>query len=680
MDANEVLSIAVQHHQAGRFAQAEPMAAKSLQLMALVAVRKGRPDEAIELLGRAIATEPNKAELHFESGVVWELLNKLTEAIAAYREAIRLNPAFIVAYLNLGRAFLRASEAPAALTILQHLIQTNPDLAAAYFEMGLAHTALSNVPEAKNAFAHAVALKPDYSEAHNNLGSRLCDEGKLAEAMESFRKAIASNPNNWEAHSNLCGVLRDLAQLDEAIQFGKKAVQLNPQSAVAHHNLAGALKESGLLDEAVLSMRTALALQPRSASTHSSLIVTMNYLSQTTTAELFSESRRWERQHAQSLEKFAIPHRNDASPNRPLRVGYVSGDFREHACACFLAPLLRFHDRREVRIFCYAQVVKPDAVTREMQNDHDQWRFTPRLTDEQLIELIRDDRIDILIDCMGHFGHHRLLAMARKPAPVQATWMGYVGTTGLASMDYRITDPYLHPVGVEDEYYSEQSIRLPDCFRCYDPRSSEPAVNPLPALTRGDVTFGSFGAFVKINEPLLRLWADVLNAVPDSRLCMQAPEGTARERVVAFLESLGIVRRRIEFAGKESRRNYLALYHRIDIVLDTLPYNGHTTGLDALWMGVPVITMRGNTPVGRVGLGHAMNLNLPSLVARSPVEYVQIARNLAADLPRLAGLRSTLRSRMKESPLMDGPRFARNMESAYRTMWRRWCAEKSQAD
>jgi predicted O-linked N-acetylglucosamine transferase (SPINDLY family) len=288
--------------------------------------------------------------------------------------------------------------------------------------------------------------------------------------------------------------------------------------------------------------------------------------------------------------------------------------------------------------------------------------------------LVRGDQIDILVDLTLHMSRSHLLVFARKPAPVQICWLGYPGTTGLTEIDYRLTDPYLDPPGLNDAYYSEQSIRLPETFWCYDPLTTEPAINPLPALKNGQITFGSLNNFCKVNAAVLELWARVLSAVEQSRLLLLAPEGSARENVLRILGKAGISANRITVVGPQSRECYLKLYHDIDIGLDTLPYNGHTTSLDAYWMGVPVVTLVGQTAVGRAGLSQLTNLGLPELIAHTPNQYVSIAVELANDIGRLSELRSTLRQRLEQSPLMDAPRFARNIEAAYRSMWQRWCA------
>ncbi len=287
---------------------------------------------------------------------------------------------------------------------------------------------------------------------------------------------------------------------------------------------------------------------------------------------------------------------------------------------------------------------------------------------------MREDGIDVLVDLKLHTERNRLLVFARKPAPVQVTWLGYPGTSGVKAMDYRLSDPYLDPVAGEDGFYAEKTVRLAESFWCYDPLTEEPGVNGLPALANGYVTLGSLNDFAKVNEQMVEMWGLILSAVEKSRLMLLAPEGSVRGRIVEAFGRVGISSERIVLEGRRPRAAYLQLYHRIDIALDTWPCNGHTTSFDAFWMGAPVVTMAGETAMGRAGVSQVMNLGLAELAASSPEEYVRVAGKLAGDLPRLGELRAGLRERMKGSPLMDGRRFAQNMEAAYRGMWERWCA------
>ncbi len=411
---------------------------------------------------------------------------------------------------------------------------------------------------------------------------------------------------------------------------------------------------------------------------HSNLLMTLNFTSDDPAA-ILTEQRRWNQLHAQPLRSSIRPHGNDSSADRRLRVGYVSADFGDHPAGRNFLPLVREHARDWFEIFSYSGTTPPIPLTGRFRDCSDAWREIAGFPDETVAQMIRDDRIDILVDLSVHSAGNRLLVFARKPAPVQVTFIGYPGGTGLEAIDYRLTDPYLDPPGVTDEHYVETSVRLPSTFWCYDFEGMElaaaPPVSPAPAAQAGAITFGCLNGFWKLNDSMLALWAKVMAALPGSRIIILCPPRSARERTARKLTSLGIEPHRIEFAARQPRHGYFSLFNRIDISLDTFPYNGHTTSLDSLWMGVPVVTLVGHTCVGRAGLSQVSNLNLPELAARTPEQFVAVATELARDLPRLTELRSGLRQRMTSSPLMDAPRFARDVESAYRRLWQKWCEQ-----
>jgi predicted O-linked N-acetylglucosamine transferase (SPINDLY family) len=709
---------ALQHHAAGRLQEAEqlyrqilaqqPAHVDAKHLLGVIAHQAGRNDIAIDLIRQAITLNPDYAEAHSNLGQALKDQGQLDEAIAAFRRAIALKPELPEAHSNLGNALREKGQLDEAIAACEQAIRLRPGYADAYNNLGNAlkdkgqlddaiaayrhaitlksdypeaHSNLGNalrekgeLDEAVAACERAITLKPGYPEAHCNLGNALKDQGQLDEAIATYRRAIALNSNFPEAHSGLGVALKDKGELDEAVAAFRQAIVLRPDYPEAHNNLGNALKDKGELDEAIAAFRRAIALRPRYAEAHSNLIYTLQYHPGYDSQSIAEEYRRWNRQHAEPLRKFIQPHTNNRDPDRRLRIGYVSADFRNHASAYFLLPLLKHHDPRQVELFCFAQVVRSDAMTLQFQQRANAWRNTVGVSDDQIARQIREDQIDILVDLKMHTAENRLLVFARKPAPVQATWLGYPGSTGLTAIDVRLSDPYLDPPGMDESTYSERTIRLPDTFWCYDPLDGgEIPVNSLPALQTGVITFGCLNNFCKINDGLLSLWAQIMRQVKGSRLLLLAPEGSHRQRTLERLGHEGIDQGRIEFVVLQSRQKYLETYHRIDLVLDTFPYNGHTTSLDSLWMGVPVVTQVGSRPVARGGWSQLSNLGLGELAGETAEQFVRLAVELAKDLPRLEQLRSTLRPRMQQSPLMDAPRFARNIEAAYRHMWRTWC-------
>jgi protein O-GlcNAc transferase len=459
---------------------------------------------------------------------------------------------------------------------------------------------------------------------------------------------------------------------DEALACFKQVLGLKPNDWVALNNVAAAYVYQARLDDAIACYHQALSADPSCIQAHDNLLFTLQFSPDYDAAAILAECRRWNQEHAAPLERFIEPHTNDRKPDRRLRIGYVSPDFRQHVLTMFMLPLFESHDRQQFEIFCYSDVASPDFVTARLRPLANAWRDIHAISDEQVAARVRRDAIDILIDLKAHGERNRLLVFARKPAPVQVTWFSFPGTTGLTTIDYRVTDPYLDAPGLFDACYSEQSIRLPDNFGCYSPIALTP-VSSLPALHNGYITFGGLNAFFKVNRRVLDLWAQALQAVERSNLIMLAPEGSGRQWVLDTMKAAGISADRIEFVGKQPRGRYLETYHRIDIALDTLPYNGHTTTLDALWMGLPVVTLVGQTVVGRLGSSLLTNVGLPQLIAQSPEEFVRIATTLASNLDHLSHLRSTLRPQMERSPLMDSARFARNLAAAYRRLWHGWC-------
>jgi len=382
---------------------------------------------------------------------------------------------------------------------------------------------------------------------------------------------------------------------------------------------------------------------------------------------------------------------------RRLRIGYVSDDFRDHVTNCFFEPVLECHAAQgrasvaqgqgrpgataagQFEIFCYDTCPHPDAVTGRLQRLAHHWRPIAGLSDDAVAELVRKDAIDILVDLKGHTDNHRLLVFARKPAPLQVTWLGYPGTTGLDAMDYWVSDRHIADTGMTDQYHSEQLLRMPDFYMVFRPKAGDMPVGPLPALTNGHVTFGSFNALAKIGPAVIALWAEVLKAVPGARLLIAAiPEGQARTRLAEQFGRAGIPEERLILKGRAAHEDFLRLHHEVDIVLDAFPYNGTTTSLHDLWMGLPIVTLAGTFHASRVGVSLMTNLGLPELIAQSPADYVRIARDLAADTPRLNALRAGLRERLRASPLMDAARFTRNLEAAYREIWKTWCGQKYQ--
>jgi len=731
----QAFDLALHHHQSGRLKEAQqlyrqilarqPAHAGAMHYLGFMAHQQGRKSEAIDLIRRALALKPDDATAHYNLANVLKDSGKPDDAIAAYQQAIFFNPNFAEAYNNLGNLLRERGQVDEAIAIFHQAIALGSNRGRPYCNLGNALREKGQLDEAIAAYQQAISLEPDLPEAYSNLGDLLSEKGRVDEALAACRQAIALRPNFAEAYNNLGNVergrgefdraiaayqkavalapldgknhgnlgvaLRSKGRLDDSIAVFHRAIELSPDMAQAYNNLGVALRDRGQIEEAIAAYRKAVALAPHFAEAHSNLIFTLHYHPGFDAAAIAAEHRHWNQQHAQPLAAEIRPpsapstnsgqagsgqaYDNDRDPDRRLRIGYVSPDFRDHAVARFLLPLLSNHDHQSVEVFAYAQVRRPDAMTQRFRGYTDHWRNLVGLSDAQAADQIRQDQIDILVDLAGHTADYRLLTFARKPAPVQVTYLGYPDTTGLDTMDYRLTDAYADPPGLTEAYHSEKLIRLNPCAWCF----GAPACPPLRMRSQNPITFGCFNTFAKVTGPMLELWSKILLAVPESRLLLKSAamrSAIRREEIQKLFSELGVARDRLELRAHE--RDYiehLALYGQMDIALDTFPYHGTTTTCEAMWMGVPVISLAGSSHVSRVGVSLLSNVGLPDLVAHSPQEYAPLAIDLANNLPRLKELHATLRQRMEQSPLMDAPRFAREVESAYRQVWCTWCGE-----
>jgi predicted O-linked N-acetylglucosamine transferase (SPINDLY family) len=543
------------------------------------------------------------------------------------------------------------------------------------FEIGFQHYQARRLAEAERVCRQVLNWQPNHVRALDTLGQLMLQGGRPDVALRLAQKVVALLPDSAAAHNNLGIVLKDNGQPDEALRHLAKAVELDPKIEGAWANMGIVYMEQGRHDRAIQCFRRSMAQQPDVATRHSDLLYAMQYCPEYDAAMILAEHREWARRFELPLASTRRPHANKPDPERRLRIGYLSADLSDHPVGRFLLPLFAHHDHQLFEICCYSDVTRlSDATGQSLQRCADRWLVTRGLGDADLSEQIQRDEIDILVDLAQHTGGNRLLVFARKPAPVQASWLGYPGTTGLEAIDYRITDPYLDPPGQGDESYSERSIRLPHCFWCYRPLDFAPVVNALPAGQNGYVTFGCMNRFEKMTAPTLQMWRQILLSVPQSRLLIHSKIGDHLDPVRRFFAEGGIAPRRVEFIERKGMFDYFPQYYRMDIGLDSFPHGGGTVTCDALWMGVPVVTLAGRTVVSRAGKSLLSNVGLQELIAHSPEEYVTIAAGLAANIPKLTQMRQSLRHRMAASALMDAKRFANDMESAYRQMWRTWCS------
>jgi predicted O-linked N-acetylglucosamine transferase (SPINDLY family) len=563
-----------------------------------------------------------------------------------------------------------------AVTSFHKALNIQPDYANAHYNLGNALQDLGKLDEAVASFHKALAIKPDYAKADSNLGVALQKLGKLDEAVASYRKAIALKPDYAEAHSNLGVALQKLGKLDEAVTSHRKALAINPDYAEAHNNLGFVLYELGNLDDAVDSYRKALSIKPNFANAHSNLLLTMSFMSCFDGAAVFAEACRagtvFESPFA---DRRSTRHANNPDPNRPLNVGYLSPSLTEHVLSSYLEPVFKVHRRDRVSVHVYAHVSRPDDTTWRIKELADSWTFVHGLTDDQVAERIIEDGIDILVDPMGHWSSNRLSVFARKPAPIQVSYLCQNLTTGLSKMDYVIGDRWLNEGGVMQNFATERVVELDGGFQTtsYD---HETPIGEVPSVAAGFVNFASFNNPAKISDASLKLWAAVLDHVSEARLLIKG-KWLDRPEKRAFLskrlEEHGIPAERTDLRGFVLEGDHLEVHNLVDIALDTVPFTGGRTTVDALWMGVPVVTLIGDTVYGRFSYSHLARTGVPELAAKDEAGFIDIAAALAGDPDRLGHYRQTLRPALQASSLLDAHQHTAELEDAFRVMWRRWC-------
>ena len=716
----EILALALQHHQAGRLRAAEafyqqilalePNHAQALHLSGVVAHQLGQHQEAVDLIERAIGLNPHDAAFHGNLGEARRALGQIPEAIACYRRALELRPDYPEAHCNLGNALRAQGDLPGAIACYRRAVAIRPDFLGAISQLAAALRAQGNLAEAIVYYRRITAQWPELADIHLNLGAALMEQGKLDEAIASYRQALHWRPDYAEALSNLGVALREQHQIGEAVACYRRAIALKPDLAEAHSNLSAALSDLGKLSEAVASSRWAIHLKPDFAEAHLTLgnvlknqgnlpealpcycraielksetpdafenyLYTLQYADAVSLPQLAREHAEYERRFAARFRKDWQPHANAPDPERKLRLGFVSANLAWNPVGMLLIRTFENLDPTALETVCYSDRVVHDDLTARFRKAATLWRDVYGMADEQLAEQIRGDGIDILFDLTGHIARNRLLLFARRPAPVQVTWIGYEGTTGVTAIDYLLADRTLVPPESEP-YYTEKILRLRDCYVCFDPPAEAPAVGPLPALANGFVTFGSFNNPAKITPEVVAVWAEILRHCGDARLVLKyrgMDDAQTQDRYRSLFAACGIGAERLDLRGRTSPSDALAQHQGIDVALDPFPFTGSVTTCLALWMGVPVVTCPGETFASRRGLSYLAAAGLTELSAASRQNYVQIAVDLANDLPRLTALRAELRQRVANSPLCDGQRHAAALQESLRDAWRSWVA------
>jgi protein O-GlcNAc transferase len=598
------------------------------------------------------------------------------QAELIYKKILQKTPKNFDALHSIGKIYCRLGNYDLAIKYISKSLHFNANIPEAYFYLGIAYRAKGQYNDAITCYQKSLKLNPNSFNTYNNLGLVFQAKGQLDDAITSFQKALQLNPSFVASYNNLGNAFQAKGQLDDAITSFQKALQLNPEYFGAYNNLGNIYRDKGQIDDAEVWFRKAIRINPAYSDADSNLLLTMQYNVCHDIHTIYLEHLNFSKKYAEPLASTISTHTNEHSLTRRLRIGYVSPDFRRHPVAYFIEAVIIAHDRIFFEVFCYSNSLEDDEVTKRLKEHANQWRDITGMSDRKVTELIRKDGIDILVDLAGHTANNRILVFAQKPAPIQISWIGYLATTGLSTMDYKIVDNYTDPPGKTDHFYTEKLMRLPESFLCYLPDRESPEVIHLPALSTGHITFGSFNNFAKITSEVFTIWAEILNELPDSHLLLKGKsfhDRTTCDYAINMFARRGIAAERIALQSPDPSPKHLQSYNLVDIGLDTFPFNGATTTCEALWMGVPVITLAGIAYHSSVGISILSNVGLAELVAKTPDEYVSIAVNLVKDLQRLKSIRENLRDMMTLSPLCEAKRFTENLEMCYRQIWKKWC-------
>ena len=686
-----------------------PDASELHRKLADVSVELNRPEQAIERYGAALLTDPANAMAHGGLGNVLFRLGRHQQAEASYRAATGHTTAIAAHHHGLARSLHARGQTEAAEAAYRHAIEMNPTVAAPMLHYAdlLRETRRKEVAIA--VYRAALLLEPGNIDSINNLGMALQDDGQLDQALASFQQVLAIAPENPISHNNIAAILNAMGQPEAALASSRRAVKLGPKVASTHFNLATCLMEAGRLSDALMSFETVVKLEPDNRRAHvnigstlvrlgriddaishihavlkvhpewneqhSNLLFNLTHSPNVKAADLFAEHLRYAEQFEAPLVASWPQHSNVRDPERRLRIGIVSADLYNHAVASFITPMLeQLADSPRLEMLAYANSFHDDMVSRHLHSLFSIWRQVEKLTHEELAQLIISDKIDILIDLSGHTGFNRLPTFARKPAPLQLTWIGYPGTTGLQAMDYFLTDRYYSPPGALDDQFTEKLLRLPACAP-FLPSPEAPPISPAPSIANGHITFGSFNRAGKLSREVVARWSALLRRVPEANMLLAAmPNKQASDRLRSWFAREGIAANRLTFHGYTNLRDYLALHSQVDLCLDTYPYTSGTTGFHALWMGVPTLTMVGPTLPGYVSAAILSHAGLHDFIAHGEEDFLAKGVAHASDPGRLAGMRLEMRERMRNSANGRPDEIARGLEIALRHMWQRWCA------
>jgi protein O-GlcNAc transferase len=596
----------------------------------------------------------------------------IVHAEASYRELIEAEPANAGALYGLGMLLHQTGRDQSALKLFEDAIEALPGNVDFRCNYAVLLNMLGRHRDAIETLGPVLKSEVRSATAHDLYGAALEKTQQHRHARDAFRRAIEIDPNCFDALLHLAINLRKDNQTNEAVRLLERAVELRRGDIHALRELTAGVAAQGDAERMLaLHMRT-IKLPEANSYDYGNLIFSLHYSAKTNPQTLFEATKAWAARNAEPLTKLASPPQRDKDPNRPLRIGYLSSDIREHPVGRLLSPIVAGHDKAQFRSFVYCDNDFSDQLTDHIKSLADEWRSIHRVSDVAAKELIEKDQIDIMVELNGYFGNHRLTLMARRTAPIQICALGYCNTSGLSAIDYRVTDARSDPPGVTDQFHTEKLLRLEDCCWCYEPWDKTPDLRPPPCVTAGYITFGNLNNAIKTSDPTAAAWAEILKRVARSRLLLLTPGGV-EDFVAERFAKLGIERDRLVLIRPTHRQIYLDLYNLMDIALDPFPFNGDNTTCDALWMGVPVIALLGNAFWSRRGFSHLAALGLEELVALDTESYINVAARVAGNPKQLIQWRGELRDRLVRSPLGDRKTFIAKLEAAYRAIWQNWC-------
>lgn len=639
----------------------------------------GKYDEALECYNMAVKHNPLYVEAYCNIGVIHKTFQRLEQAIIYYKKALQVNPNFQIAKNNLsialtdmGTKLKNEGNLQEGIKHYKQALYYNSRYPDVYYNLGVAYGEKLKYERAITHYELAIHFNPMCCEAYNNLGVIYKDMGNLEKAMQSYEAALMINPKFATTLNNIGVVYTVQGKMEEAFASLKSAIVENPFYGEAYNNLGVLYRDEGLMKEAIEAYEKCIQLNPLSRNASQNKLLAINYISDYPLEDLYKNHVQWGQQFQRQFKIMENENQTELEiSSHPLRIGYISPDFFTHSVSYFIEGILVNHNPEKCHVICYSNILKGDAKTMRFKELAHSWRDIHSLTTEQVASLIRSDKVDILVELTGHTAGNRLDVLALKPAKIQVTYIGYPNTTGLKTIDYRFTDEIADPPDSKQKY-SEELVYLPKCFLCYTPPDAGDVVS-LPCLTNGFITFGSFNGLVKINDNVIDIWASIMKLLPNSRFILKSKpfaSASTRQRFLDRFSAKGIDSSRFTLLTLiPSCKTHLQTYQYMDLSLDTFPYAGTTTTCESLWMGVPVVTLKGNTHAHNVGCSLLTAVGQESLIAYSKEEYVKIAVDLAQDVSRLQHMRKTLRPSMKNSWLCNAPEFTKGLEQIYQDLW-----------